>query len=204
MDKPGKLRKLQNNRSYEEQFRSLYKVLFQDLFVYAKSITKSEDLAKDAVAEVFVKLWDSKADLSKIREVRSYLLVAAKNESIKLLNHSNRFGELDVSRQIEIVNPEEILLEKELKELIDQVVASLPGQCQLIFMMNSRDRKSYKEIAAELNVTVSTVGTQVSRAIHAIRTEITSRYRSNEDDNLGYIAKTIFPLVAGLVHTTSL
>ncbi len=195
MDKSGNLRKLQNDRSYEERFRSLYRDSFQDLFIYAESIIKSEDLAKDAVAEVFVKLWDSKNDFKKIKNIRSYLIIAVKNECLKLLNQTNRLGKLDTSQQIEIINPEEILLEKELLKLIDEVITSLPKQCQLIFEMSSKHQMNYKEIATELNITTSTVGTQLSRAIHAIRTEIILRYKDSDNrDNINYLAKSVLPL----------
>tara|TARA_Y100001972_G_scaffold128067_1_gene187234 strand:- start:3423 stop:4022 length:600 start_codon:yes stop_codon:yes gene_type:complete len=194
MKKPGKLRVLQDSGSYEDQFRNIYRSLFQDLYIYAISITRSDDLAKDAVAEVFVRLWDSKDDLSRIKEIKSYLLTSVKNECIKSLYQRKRQDDIDIGEQIEKISPEDILLEKELKEFIDRIVSTLPEQCQLIFKMNNVDQMSYKEIAAELNITTSTVGTQITRAIRLIRSELLDHY-STGSDKKKYLMKSIIPII---------
>lgn len=101
--------------------------------------------------------------------------------------------------QVDKISPEEVLLEKELLELINSVVDSLPEQCQLIFRMAKEKQMSYKDIALELGVSQSTVGTQMGRAIQAIR----ERYEASiadDDRKISYLAiVSLLPLTfAGL------
>mgnify|MGYP006350679919 FL=1 len=56
-----------------------------------------------------------------------------------------------------------------LREYIDQLISDLPPQRQLIFNMSRKENLSYKEIAAQLNISEKTVENQISSAIKFLR-----------------------------------
>ena len=175
-------------------FKRIYKNYFQELFVYAKAIVKSDDLAKDAIEEVFVNLWESGINLEKIREIKSYLMVSVRNECFKLTYKASSFGDIadyenDLAN-IEKITPEEVLIEKELLEVINAAIKRLPDQCQIVFEMSRNQQMSYKEISRELGISTSAVGTQVTRAIKAIRTEIEHHF-SEADQKPGIVGYSL-------------
>lgn len=171
---------MRNQDSSALLFRRIYGDHFEDLFVYAKAIMKSTDMAKDAVEEVFVNLWESGMDLSKIRDIKAYLLVSVRNECYKLVYKSANFDGLPDAvadlANIDKVTPEEVIIEKELLAVINKAVANLPDQCRLVFEMSRNEQMSYKEISAELGISVSVVGTQITRAIRAIQEQVENHF----------------------------
>jgi RNA polymerase sigma-70 factor (ECF subfamily) len=56
----------------------------------------------------------------------------------------------------------------ELRKRIDSAITSLPEKCRKIFEMNRFEDMTYKEIADYFDITISTVQTQVRRALERI------------------------------------
>ena len=50
-----------------------------------------------------------------------------------------------------------------------KALASLPQQCRNVFLMSCVDEKTYKQIAEELNISVNTVKTHITKAYRIIR-----------------------------------
>ncbi len=177
------IRELPVSESVETKFRRIYNEFFLDLFIYAKSITKSEDLAKDAVSEVFLNLWANNSNLIGIKEIKSYLLVSVRNECIKLLYQANKIEAENSISQIDKISPEDVLLEKELQEKLNGFITSLPDKCQMVFTACVVEKKSPREVAEEFGISISTVNSHLSNAIKALRIEITNTYDSDQSDS---------------------
>lgn len=169
-----------SHRKQREFFEEIYKENFDSLFAYGLIITKSESLAKDAVSEVFFNLWKAKTDLFSIKELKSYLFTSVKNQAVRILSndpvhfHSNKYAQVTAS--IDNVNPEELLVGKELDEFINDVIEKLPPQCALVFRMVKEDRMKYGEVAAELDISMDTVKYHIKTALKKLRVELENHY----------------------------
>ena len=101
----------------------------------------------------------------------------------------------DTMINIDRIDPEEILLEKELYKLIEQTVNALPDQCQLVFRLAKDKKMKYKEIAEELGISITTVKSQLLKATTRIKEAILESYGGHHDtigyDQLGIILLTI-------------
>lgn len=196
------MRNLKSSISVQEVFEDVYSENFDRLFLYARTITKSAELAKDVVSDVFVDLWDHRSRLSKIRDIESYLFISVKNHAIRIVsNNQNNLHTNDLEstiKNIDRIDPEEILLEKELLDLIENEVSLLPDQCQLIFRMAKDKQMKYKEIALELGISSSTVKTQLVKGISIIRTAICNQYGDSIDEN--YANKSSLANLLILLH----
>ena len=64
---------------------------------------------------------------------------------------------------LEACNPEELFSE-EARRLVNETLDRLPEKTRAIFIRSRFDGKSYKEIAAEMDVTVKSVEFEVSKA----------------------------------------
>jgi RNA polymerase sigma factor (sigma-70 family) len=69
---------------------------------------------------------------------------------------------------------EESIREKELMQLIDQEIASLPEKMRQVFQFSRKDYYSHKEISAILNISEQTVKKQVQNALKIIKLRLAS------------------------------
>lgn len=185
MKSDPKVRNFKSDLSLKAEFTKLYNDHFDRLFYFALTFTKSEDLAKDVVSEVFLKLWKNRSGFSEIRQIESYLYISIKNEAIQILSRNlvstNSHDFERDAKIIDKIDPEELLIEKELIQEIERTVSQLPDQCQLIFNMAKNRQMKYKEIADELGISVSTVRMQLIKASGIVRDTIRKKYDDSED-----------------------
>lgn len=165
-----------SQKQQEEYFEEVYKEYFDRLYAYALIITKSENLAKDVVSEVFLNLWRTKIDLCSIKELKSYLFTSIKNQSLKVLsNDPASFRNEDyeqLTSSIDKMNPEELLVGKELEQFLNDVIEKIPPQCALVFKMVKEDNMKYEDVATELGISKDTVKYHVKVALKKIRIEL--------------------------------
>lgn len=171
-----------------QKFEAIYRRYFEKLYGYARAICGSQSMAKDVVSEFFFHLWKNKTDLSRIENLEIYLLVSIKNRAIQMLAKERKADTSDnsfdlVLETIEYINPEELLLEKELKDVLDNIINALPDQGQLIFRMAREKGLTQSEIARELGISVTTVKSQLKRSQSKLRAEILKFYMDSESDS---------------------
>ncbi|HEX6334735.1 MAG TPA: RNA polymerase sigma-70 factor [Flavisolibacter sp.] len=153
------------------QFESVFKAHYNALANYAFSILKSEQDAEDVVQEVFIRVWQNTPDVISTDQVKFYLVTAVKNGCISFLR--KQAGKVYVQPEDVQLHrsPDEAPAEnsKDPMELVDQALALLPPQCQVIFKMSRFGKLTYQQIADELGLSVKTVENQVGKALKIMR-----------------------------------
>ncbi|MBV6643134.1 MAG: RNA polymerase sigma-70 factor [Cyclobacteriaceae bacterium] len=172
--------KPQNIISYKLEFDQVYREHFGRLYAFASSLIKCEEIAKDVISDVFVNLWNTRIDFSKIRDIEAYLFIAVKNQALQALSKSpHGIGSMDIEnalRRIDMSDPEHVLIEKELLNDLEAAVKSLPDQCQLVFALARDKNMTYQQISDELGIAHATVKSHMIKAIANIRVFITEKY----------------------------
>lgn len=175
-----------SKKDREIHFEEIYRQYFGRLYAYVKVIVNDKSQANDIVSDVFYNLWKNKTDLSDIDNLEVYLIVAAKNQAVKTLNRFkseiNRDSIEVKLASIDYVNPEELLLEKELLTAFEKSISELPDQCQLIFRMVKERGMKHSEIADELGISVVTIKSQLRKAQIKLRDSLKD-YDNQEDDS---------------------
>jgi RNA polymerase sigma-70 factor (family 1) len=163
-------------KQQEEYFQEVYKAYFDRLFGYALIITRSENIAKDAVSEVFFNLWNAQTDLHSIKELKSYLFTSVKNQSIKALSNDPVGFRIDcyehIISSVDKIDPEELLVGKELEQFLNDAIENLPDHCALVFRMVREDGMKYDEVANELGISKDTVKYHVKTALKKLTAEL--------------------------------
>ena len=80
-------------------------------------------------------------------------------------------------KNIDLLHPESYyplsnLISNESVEEVENAINALPDQCREIFTMSRFDELTYEEIASQLNISINTVRTQISRALHKLREQL--------------------------------
>lgn len=165
---------LQSGR--ESAYRQLFEMYYQQLVVFAYKYLQDLEAARDIVQECFLQIYESRRSISIHTSLKSYLFTAVRNRCLNQLKQKKvkekyrnsirsevNISELDLEEMIEAV---------ELEEAIYKVVAGLPERCKQIFTMSRVDGKKNHEIASELNLSIRTVETQISKALKSLKNKL--------------------------------
>ena len=174
MNKPGSIRNLLINISKGDthSFRLFYDRFFKQVLQFAHCFIKSDEICEEIVSDVFISIWLNKEKLVEIENIDAYLFIITRNKSLnyheKKIITAKPENEITDAPQIEISNPESLLISKELETAIQYSISQLPEKCRIIFQM-SRDLKlKHHQIAKILSISENTVHAQMMIAINKL------------------------------------
>lgn len=175
----------------EKAFKQFFDLFAGRLYQFAFSFLKKKPLAEEVVSDVFFKVWLNRENLVNIENIKAYLFKATYNTSLNYLDEENRkkaisLEGLEVELGIDYICPETQLINKELKELIDKAIESLPSRCKLIYKMAKVEQMKYKEIAEALDISVKTIDNQLIIAVKKIGEAIHS-YLEHKENSKQYM-----------------
>jgi RNA polymerase sigma-70 factor (family 1) len=157
----------------EKAFKQLFDLYAGRLYQFAFSFLKKKPVAEEVVSDVFFKVWLNRENLVNIENIKGYLFKATYNTSLNYLDEENRkkaisLEGMEVELGVDYICPETQLINKELKEIIDKAIESLPSRCKLIYKMAKVEQMKYKEIAEALDISVKTIDNQLIIAVKKI------------------------------------
>lgn len=171
---------LQLQRGNQTAFNTLFRMFHPALCFFARrlAINLLPGEAEEIVSDSFLKLWQRRSNFLSLSSVKAFLYIATRNACLNNLNketvrHRQHEQYLFNADGIEDTVIEEIIYTEVLRE-VSQAIESLPDQCRRIIKMAYEDGLTPKEIAAELDITVSTVNNQKSRGVRLLRQRISS------------------------------
>lgn len=177
---PAEVKELQlkiSRDADQHAFSQLYIAFMPYLLRFANSIIKDNELAEEIVSDVFIKVWQNRANIGEIDNFKLYLYVSIKNTSLNYLSRHFRkeiisLEEMSLNISIGPYNPEQLLITSEAVKKIDMEIQKLPPRCKLIFKLVKEDRLKYNDVARLLNISVKTIDNQMAIALKKISTAI--------------------------------
>lgn len=156
-------------------YEQLYKKHAENIFYFLYSKYGDEAKAKDMVQESFAKLWVNCAKI--VFEVaKSYLYKVAKNAYLNDIRHqkvvSNYVEEAVLSSGLSLECPEYQLEEKEFLHKLNKAIDNLNDKQRTVFLLNRIEKKTYKEIAEQLEVSVKAIEKRMHLALKTLRETI--------------------------------
>lgn len=145
--------------------------------VLSLAYRKTGDLmeAENIVQDVFVSLWKRRESLKINGDFSHYLFISIKYRVLKVLakKASLRSVSLDLISDPLGDSPQEYLEFEEIRKRLEMLVSKLPEKSRLVYQLKNED-KSYKEIAAALNLSEKAVDAHLLRVRRKIRIELGS------------------------------
>ncbi|WP_329905468.1 RNA polymerase sigma-70 factor [Porphyromonas pogonae] len=154
----------------KERFKELFYDHYARLCHIALKMIPNKDTCEDIVQECFLNLWE-KHRLDNVSNPGAYLTLVVRNRCIDYLRQKNS----DISFDDNISLHEHDIVEESYEEkpdavkIISQALSLLPPKCREIFELSKIKRKTYQEIANELNLSIKTIENQMGKAIKIIR-----------------------------------
>ena len=156
----------------ESAYKELFAVFYKTLLQFGYSFVRSNEVAEEIVSDVFIKLWKKRSGLTRIQNIRLYLLISTKNFALNYLRSQKKqllqAEHYQVQLQSIYFDPEKLMLTAEMINRVQREINNLPHRCQLIFKLVKEDGLKYKEVAELLDLSVKTVENQMTIAVRKI------------------------------------
>lgn len=157
---------------YKGIFEQLFRENYIRLCYHAYSFLNDEEAAKDAVNDVFEKVWVNFEKIERTQSVLPLLYTLVRNHCVSLLRHKKVRERFNQELRLKDEATDEGYMEYELLiERLRQSVEKLPGQTKVVFRMCFLDGKKYQETADVLAISINTVKTHINKALRILREE---------------------------------
>jgi RNA polymerase sigma-70 factor (family 1) len=157
----------------EAAFRQIYHHYNKRLVPFVWKMTRSDEITKEVIQEIFIKLWLNQADFKTIQHPTAYIFRLATNKAMdgvrKIAQDTELVKKLIVLHPDWTNNTEDTIAFNESLAEINSAVELLPSQRQLIYRMSREEGLSLEEIAERLDISRSTVKNQLGHALRFIR-----------------------------------
>ena len=161
-----------NGKAFEAVFRA-YESLVRTICL---GLVGTPDVADDLTQDIFCDLWDRRQSFHLKVSLKAYLARAARNKALNWLARSRAQESLDEGGEAQEIEqmkvkatPQDALLYLELEQALEQAIQELPERRRLVYTMARREHMSYAEISSALDISLSTVKTQMARALKFLR-----------------------------------
>ena len=69
----------------QKKFRQLMELTADELLNFAMGFLRNKEVAEEIVSDVYVKIWNNRAEITKIHNLKSYLFICVKNGCLSYL-----------------------------------------------------------------------------------------------------------------------
>lgn len=159
------------NPQDKARLEQLFRAQYATLVGVSARITKDQALSEDIVQNVFLKFYE-KNGLVNAENPVAYLRRSVVTRTINAIRDRKRVdhpGDIALASAIEQTEEEITPDLDDVKRKLHLAIDALPERARLILVLNRFEGMSYKEIAAELDISPKTVENQLSRALKLIR-----------------------------------
>jgi RNA polymerase sigma-70 factor (ECF subfamily) len=158
----------------EDAFTTVYRHLYQRVYLFARKFIEETEDARDLTAETFVQLWQLNNTFPTLDAVAAFLYVTVRNKCYNLLKHR----QMKAGRREELLRQLnereegdffEELVQLQLVRRIYAEVDKLPPRMKAVFLLSYRDGLKTAEIAELLQIKPQTVTNQRVTAVRLLQ-----------------------------------
>lgn len=162
-------------------FEKLYNLYSGKLYNFIMRLSSGNQyMAEEVVQQTFIRIWEVREKIDPAENFISYLCTIARNMSMNMYQHQT----------VEYIYTEYLLKSSSERDCqteentdlrfpndyIDSLAEELPPSRKKIFLLSKRQGYTNKEIAAMLDISESTVATQLSLAVKFMREQFIKHY----------------------------
>ena len=159
----------------DHSFSLIYNSHIDKLYSYGIHLGFHSELCKDAIQDVFYKLYLSSENLSGVNNIAAYLFTSLKNRLIDMSRNDSRIQKVELINQSfsidvtildDIIDAEKAVL---LKNKVEELLASLtPQQREAVYLRYMHDL-NYTEISELLDINPDSARKLIFRAMKKLR-----------------------------------
>lgn len=158
-------------------FECAYSNYHAYIYCFALKFIKSEEIAKEVVHDVFLKVWENRSTLNSELSFKGYLLTICKNQVLNLLKKAARetaFKSLLLNANYASHEETEVSVHyADYYEFALRAIALLPPQRRIVFQMCKLEGRTYEEVAERLGISKGTVRDHLFKATRQVKKYLT-------------------------------
>jgi RNA polymerase sigma-70 factor (family 1) len=158
-------------------FEQLFKEMHTALYFLASKLLSNEDLARDLVSDIFLKLWERRASLMHVKNIKAFLYAATRNRSLDHLRKVQYTTAADAladepdQRHFSYDDFLQAIYDAETIRVLYKAIEGLPPECRKVVELGL-EGLSTGEIAKQLDISLSAVSNQKARAIKLLKEKV--------------------------------
>lgn len=162
-------------------FEAIYNRYAGKLYNFIMTISHGDKyMSEEVIQSAFVRLWETKERIDPEKSILFYLSTISRN----LLSNRYQRQTIEFLYQKLMINEqkpyhrqtENEIDRKWLESFVDELIDQLPPARKKIFILRKKEDLSTREIAEAMNISVSTVETQLSLAMKFMKAEFAKNY----------------------------
>lgn len=160
-------------------FSSMFSYHFDMLYNYGMKLTGNAELVKDAVQDLFFRIWKNNVDFTQITYPKAYLLKGLRRQIVNMLELKyHQMNKVQVNDDISVeFSPEDYFIQNQYEEEIrNRVVTALnqlsAKQREAVYLRYFEEME-YEEIAEIMNINIQSVKNNVHRGLESMRDFLT-------------------------------
>ncbi len=161
---------------------------------FATHFLKDEDLARDVVQDVFLKLWQKRETLGEVENIEAFAMRMTRNRCLDVIR-ANKVVAIDEETDRKLkAKTVDVHSKVELSETASQIrsiILKLPDLQRTVMQLRDIEQLSYDEIAEATDLKVNAIRVNLSRARKKVRDEFL-KMNNDEDRRSKTITATLF------------
>ena len=155
----------------QSAFEHVFNEYYSRLVFFAQSLFVSREEAEDAVIESFSSFWVERTKFESLNKISAFLYTVTRNRIYNAIKKQKLHDSLNSSDNFQLWDEAEDLeaLHSEVIGAIFSEIENLPDKCRQVVLLTYKEGLSTREIADKLNISVSNVTSQRSRAIGLLK-----------------------------------
>lgn len=157
----------------EQSFKTIYDTYFTKTYQFAFHVLHSKELAEEVVQEVMLWLWQSGNEITKIRNIESFLKTFARRRAIDTLRRTaiEKKWKLDLQSdwREEGEGLEQKIILGETRKILQEGIQMLPHQQRTVYQLCHQQELTYEQVAEQLKISKGTVQKHMSLALKFLR-----------------------------------
>jgi RNA polymerase sigma-70 factor (ECF subfamily) len=162
----------------EEAFEKIYNLHSHRIYCKLRRLLKSEVIAEEILQDVFLIIWNNRNKLNLEKSFCSFLFCIATNKCYDYFRRIKRDKKL--LRELNVLSIhsnysntiEQGITDKGSSEMLHNAIELLPPKRKLIFRLCKVERKTYAEISAQLDISLSTISDHIVKANHFLKSQL--------------------------------
>ena len=152
----------------------MYRLHYQALYSYGKRFLVDDALVEDAVQDLFIILWRTRANLSSVTNIKYYLFRSLRRDIHRISDRERRFEKADMEtflHSYDLLSEDSDFGEDEdtLAHKLSGVLQRLPKRQHEAILLRYYENFSVPEIAALMGISEKTVRNTLFNAIAQLR-----------------------------------
>ena len=153
----------------------IYRKYFFVLYNYGRKLSDDQDLIKDCIQDLFIKIWDNRENLTDTTSIKYYLYTSLKRKLLDHLRSPHLRNKVDETlaefEMLQLEDGDEEISHWQ-KEKVLKALDKLSKHQQKLLHMKYYKNLSNKEISQELGITIQSVYNAVFKALQSIRKKL--------------------------------